>query len=239
MMEDSKNIDELCKKIEYNFNDKELLMTALSHPSICNFRNKKFKCMNYERLELLGDSVLSLCVLDLLLNYYQNLDEGEISRRKAYLVCTDTLSSIAKEIDIGEHIYMTKGEENMDGRNNNHILENVMEAIIGAIYFDGGLNSSKEFVKKHWLKLIENQVTLKKDPKSRLQEWAQKNKYNIPQYKTIGQTGLDSNPIFSIEVFISDKFPKIIREAKSKKEGEITCAVDLIEYIKDNIDKKI
>ena len=129
---DTENYEELYKKIYYKFKDKDLLKAALSHPSLCY--SKRNKCMNYERLELLGDSVLSLVVLDMLLTYYKDFDEGEIAKRKSYLVCTEALSKIGQSIDLGKYIYMTKGEEKLDGRNNPRIIENVMESIIGAIY---------------------------------------------------------------------------------------------------------
>lgn len=232
----TENYEELYEKIYYRFKNKDLLTAALSHPSLCY--SKKNKCINYERLELLGDSVLSLIVLDILLTYYKNFDEGEIAKRKSYLVCTDALSKIGKSIDLGKYIYMTKGEEKLDGRKNPRIIENVMESIIGAIYMDGGIESARIFIEKYWFDLIKQQKTIKKDPKTRLQEWLQKNKYNIPEYNTIEQGGTKGNPIFTIEAYV-EGLPKISDSAKTKKEAEIGCATKMIKYIKDNIDNKI
>ena len=133
---------------------------------------------------------------------------------------------------------MTKGEEKLDGRNNPRILENVMEAVIGAMYLDGGLNVVKTFVKEYWFDLIKKQQFIKKDPKSRLQEWSQKNKHGIPTYNVVNTSGSKSNPIFKMEIYLNG-FPKIEEEAKTKKEAEVKCARKMIKYIKNNIDKKI
>ena len=230
------NIEELNKVFEYSFKNEDLLISALSHPSLCY--SKQNKCNNYERLELLGDSVLSLVVLELLLNEYKDLDEGEISKRKSYLVCTEALSKIGQSIDLGKYIYMAKGEEKLNGRKNPKIIENVMEAVIGALYLDGGFDVVKNFIKKYWFHLIKEQKTIEKDPKSRLQEWAHKKKYNVPEYFVVGQSGSEANPIFEIEAKLSN-LPTFSAKATSKKEGEINSAKLLIDYIKGNIDNSI
>jgi ribonuclease III len=133
---------------------------------------------------------------------------------------------------------MTMGEEKLNGRNNPRIIENVMESIIGALYLDGGLDVVKNFIRKYWLDLIKEQKTIKKDPKTRLQEWAKKNKYSIPQYNLIGQSGPESNPVFEIQVKLAE-LPKFATQATSKKEGEINSAKALIDYIQENIDNTI
>jgi len=230
------NYTELYDKLYYTFKNEELLTKALSHPSLSYSKNNKN--VNYERLELLGDSVLSLIILEMLLVKYPDLNEGEIAKRKSNLVCTDALSKIGFEIDIGKYIYMTKGEENLNGRNNPKILENVIESIIAALYLDGGLDAAKNFIKIYWTELIDKQRDIKKDPKTRLQEWLQKNKYNIPIYNVIGQEGLESNPIFIIQVE-ADNLPKFEAKNTTKKGGEVDCAIQLIEYIRKNIDDLI
>ncbi|MDD2840169.1 MAG: ribonuclease III [Rickettsiales bacterium] len=227
---------DLYKIFDYSFKNEGLLTTALSHPSLCY--SKQNKCHSYERLELLGDSVLSLVILGLLLEEYKDFSEGEISKRKSYLVCTEALSKIGRNINLGEYIYMAKGEEKLNGRNNPKILENVMEAIIGALYLDGGLDVAKNFIKKYWMNLIKEQTVIEKDPKTRLQEWAQKNKYNVPQYSVVRQSGLESNPIFEIQVKLAE-LPAFSSKATNKKDGEITAAKILIDYIHENVDNKI
>lgn len=220
----------------HKFKNQDLLITALSHPSLCYSKQKK--CSNYERLELLGDAVLSLIILDLLLKKYPDSNEGELSKRKSYLVCTDALSSIGNKIGIGKYIIMTEGEEKLHGRESPKIIENVMESIIGALYLDGGLEIAKNFVEKNWIELINNQTEFVKDPKTRLQEWAQKHKYNIPEYIVLGQEGSEANPIFEIGAKVGD-LPIFSVKAENKKECQIKSAKLLINYIKNNIDSKI
>lgn len=230
------NYNELYEKICYSFKDRTLLTMALSHPSLCY--SKKYKCISYEKLELLGDSVLSLAVLDILIAAYPNFNEGELAKRKSNLVCTDALARVGREMGLGKYIYMTKGEEKMDGRNSSRVLENVIESIIGAIYVDGGLESVRPFIDRYWSEMVKEQEFIKKDPKTRLQEWLQKNKYSIPKYKTIGQSGPESNPNFEIQIFVKG-LPLFSKTAKNKKEAEVACAVDMIEYIRDNLDSGI
>ena len=187
---------------------------------------------------MLGDSVLSLVILDLLFKKYPDVDEGELSKRKSYLVCTEALSEIGSKINIGDFIFMTKGEEKLNGRENPKIIENVMESIIGALYLDGGLEVARRFIETNWDELIEEQKTVEKDPKTRLQEWAQKNKYKIPQYIFVKQEGPESNPIFEIKVKLGN-LPEFSAKATSKKECKIKSAKMLIDYIKNNVDSKI
>jgi len=134
---------------------------------------------------------------------------------------------------------MTKGEEQLGGRDNKHVLENVVEAILGAMYFDGGIEPTKKFVQKYWSQLISEQQSFQKDPKTRLQEWLQKHKRNLPSYKIVGQKGEKSNSIFVVEVFVDKTLPSIVTEASNKKDAEILAAKELISYIQKHVDKNI
>jgi len=174
----------------------------------------------------------------MLLDYYKDFNEGEIAKRKSYLVCTETLAKIGHNINLGKYIYMTKGEEKLHGRNNPRIIEDVIESIIGAIYQDGGIESARKFIKKYWFDLIKQQKVIKKDPKTRLQEWLQKHKYNIPEYNTINQGGTQEAPTFTVEIHVSG-FPKFLFTAKTKKRAEVACAIKMIKYIRMNIDNNI
>lgn len=233
---ENNNYNDLYKKLGYTFKNQEIIETALRHSSMCYSKHKK--CNNYERLELLGDSVLSLIILDMLLKAYEDLSEGEIAKRKSNLVCSETLSQIAKNIGLGEYIIMTKGEEKLNGRSNQHILEDIMESIIGGIYVDSGLEEARKFVEKHWTELVKEQKDIQKDPKSRLQEWLQKHQYVIPEYKLVKEEGDDSQPTFTMKILVDD-FPEFIEQGKTKKEAEKKLATKMIEYIKNNKDKKI
>lgn len=228
--------DELYKILGYKFKNEENIEKALRHSSMCYL--KKTKCNNYERLELLGDSVLSLIILDMLLDHYKDLNEGEIAKRKSNLVCSKTLSNIAKTIGLGKFIIMTKGEEKLNGRNNQHILEDIVESIIGGIYIDGGIEEARKFIKLYWTELIKQQKDIKKDTKSRLQEWLQQHKYNIPDYIMIKEEGTQDEPIFSMKIIV-DGLPEFTEKGKTKKETEKQLAGKMIEYIKNNKDKNI
>ena len=227
---------ELYKKLGYTFKNEEVIETALRHPSMCYSRNQK--CDNYERLELLGDSVLSLIILDMLLKYYKNLNEGEIAKRKSNLVCSETLSKIAKNMGLGEYIIMTKGEEKLNGRNNQHILEDIVESIIGGIYIEGGINEATKFVERYWTDLFKEQIDIEKFSKSSLQEWLQKQQYNITEYFLVKEEGSDSEPIFTMKILVNN-FPEFIETGKTKKETEKKLASKMIEYIKNNKDPNI
>ena len=234
MCHNIKNIDELSKQIGYNFLNKSLLIEALSHPSL-SFSEKK-KHFNYERLELLGDSVLSTIIIEFLLKIYPNFSEGQISKIKSNLVKTDTLSFIGKKINIDKYILMTKGEEKNNGRLNKKNIENVIEAIIGAIYIDSGIESAKKFIQTHWKDLIKTEKIFENDPKSSLQEWLQQHNYNLPKYTTIKEEIDKKNNIslFTIKLEVKN-FPTFINKANAKKKAEILDAIDMLNYIKTNI----
>jgi ribonuclease-3 len=227
--------EEIYNKIGYKFKNNIFLDVALTHPSITNFDKK---CENYQRLELLGDSVLSLVILDMLLFYFPSFNEGEIATRKAELVSNRTLVEIALELEFGKYIRMSKSEEKQNGRNNHKILEDIVESIIGAIYTDGGLDSARSFINKYWCDLIKKQTGNVKNPKSRLQEWSQKNGYQIPEYES--QELLNDGNIASHSVkILIDKMPIFDSIARTKKEGEVEAAKKMLEYIKNNMDENI
>lgn len=137
-----KNLEEFQGKIRYYFNDKELLIEALSHSS---YANEKRKGRNSnERLEFLGDSVLSIVVSQYLFEHFTHLPEGELTKIRASLVCEKSLYEFAKQIDLGEHILLGKGEENTGGRERVSILADAFEAVIAAVFLDGGLEAAKD-----------------------------------------------------------------------------------------------
>ena len=169
-----KNLEEFQGKIRYYFNDKELLIEALSHSS---YANEKRKGRNSnERLEFLGDSVLSIVVSQYLFEHFTHLPEGELTKIRASLVCEKSLYEFAKQIDLGEHILLGKGEENTGGRERVSILADAFEAVIAAVFLDGGLEAAK----RHILKFIPKDIDDRKpvsfsDHKTILQEIIQKN----------------------------------------------------------------
>ena len=152
-----KNLEEFQGKIRYYFNDKELLIEALSHSS---YANEKRKGRNSnERLEFLGDSVLSIVVSQYLFEHFTHLPEGELTKIRASLVCEKSLYEFAKQIDLGEHILLGKGEENTGGRERVSILADAFEAVIAAVFLDGGLEAAKRHILSLFLRILmtENQ----------------------------------------------------------------------------------
>ncbi|MDR3289768.1 MAG: ribonuclease III [Rickettsiales bacterium] len=221
-------MQKLCKKLKYAFKKEQLLEIALNHPSIHNMEKD---CKDYQRLEMLGDSVLSLIIVETLLERFQDMKEGDAHIRKVELVCGKTLSSIATKIGVGKYIKMSRSEENQNGRHNPKILEDVMESIIGAIYKDGGLIEARKFVLYFWKDLFGEDKILFKDPKTRLQEFLQKRHKQIPQYisEELINNGVDTSYRVLIKIA---KFPDFEVIAKTKKEGEVEVAEKVIEYIK-------
>lgn len=205
-------LQELEKKIEYKFLDPKLLEEALTHPSVKRLSKTKF-C--YQRLEFLGDKVLSLIVGDFLLTKYPDEVEGAISKRHANIVCKSSLFEIAKTIDLGRFIILTHNQVVDGGRSSESILENVLEALIGGIYKDGGLEKARAFVLKFFANpLLNTGKTPPQDPKSAFQEYFQKKYKRLPEYK------IEVLPSGMFEASLDFNQKEIKAEAKSIKEAE-------------------
>ena len=224
-----KNLEEFQVKIRYYFNDKELLIEALSHSS---YANEKRKGRNSnERLEFLGDSVLSIVVSQYLFEHFTHLPEGELTKIRASLVCEKSLYEFAKQIDLGEHILLGKGEENTGGRERVSILADAFEAVIAAVFLDGGLEAAR----RHILKFIPKDIDDRKpvsfsDHKTILQEIIQKNPEEKVEYKLVGQSGPDHNKAFKVQVRLNSN---VIGTGigRSKKEAEQMAAKEALELM--------
>ena len=206
--------------LQINFKDSAILQRALTHPSMGKTRP------NYERLEFLGDSVLGLIISAELFNRYPNEAEGELTKRLAGLICGETLVKVSQRLGLAEHILMSESESSSGGRENKANLENVMEAIIGAIYLDNGFEAAKEFVLREWESLIDKMVEPPKDAKSALQEWAQGRGLPLPDYVVVSQDGPSHAPYFEISVSVQG-FPAEIGNGNSKREAEQKAAAKL------------
>jgi ribonuclease-3 len=211
----------------YQFKSSRLLQEALTHPSVCVKNHSSF---SYERLELLGDAALSLVVLDLLMVKYPNEDEGSLAKRKAALVSGETLAKIAFMMNLGDRIEMTKSEEVLGGRESAHNLENVMEAIIGAIYLDSGIEVLKTIIQQIWQPFINEMRDPPTDPKSKLQEILQKDGKALPKYELIDASGPKHMLTFRVSLKVSG-FEDIIGEGKSKQQAEKAAAILLLEKL--------
>ncbi len=193
---------ELADVLGYRFKDKNLLLEALTHASAVSSDRA-----TYQRLEFLGDRVLGLVIADILFETYTDADEGELSRRLAALVRRETCADVARAIGIGAHIWLGEGEAQTGGRRKDAILGDVCEAIIGAIYLDGGLASSRDFIERAWADRMHEESPRLKDAKTSLQEWAHIQGRGQPVYRLLSRTGPDHAPQFTISVSVSDLDP--------------------------------
>ena len=211
MMQEFENL------IGYSFKDKTLLLKALSHSSFANEKHSP-KDSN-ERLEFLGDSVLGFITAEY---YYKNftLPEGELTRLRAATVCEKALYEFSKEIELSRFIFLGKGEDLTGGRNRASINSDAFEAVIAAIYLDGGMEEAKRFVLRFVEKHAKNQGSFK-DYKTKLQEVIQKNPEELLEYVLVDETGPDHNKTFTVEVHLnSNVIGKGIGKSKKNAEQE-------------------
>lgn len=216
------NISKFEDTINYTFKNKSYILEALTHSSYSN-ENKNYKFN--ERLEFLGDSVLSIVISDYLFKKEKNLPEGELTKLRANIVCEESLSEVAGQIHLGEYLLLGKGEEATGGRDRISILADALEAIIAAIYLDGGLEEASKFIFRFMEEIIENSIEGKifRDYKTYLQEVLQSKGEQHIWYKLIEEKGPDHNKRFVMEVGINDKVLGV-GEGKSKKDAEQVAA---------------
>jgi ribonuclease III len=211
--------------LEYQFQNISLLEEALSHPSLRG--SQTFLGKDYERLEFLGDSVISLIITDVLYHTFLNYDEGDLARMRSYLVSKEFMTKIAGIINIGECIIMSSSEEVSGGRDNANNLENVLESVIGAVYLDGGIEIARKVVIKFWQPYITKDIAFISDPKSMVQEILQERKLGLPQYEIYDKTGPAHAPIFTVIVKTSDSM-EAYGIGKSLKSAEKDAATKLM-----------
>ena len=199
----NKNLSELMDKINYQFKDINLLKNALTHSSYANEKTiKKYK--DNERLEFLGDAVLELTSSDYIYKNYSNMNEGQMTRLRASIVCEPTLAICARAIGIDNFIMLGKGEELTGGRKRDSIVSDACEAVIGAIYLDGGFANAKEFITRFVLNDLENKK-LFYDSKTILQEIVQRD-FNEPlSYELLAEEGPDHDKKFRMQAKIGEK----------------------------------
>ena len=222
------------KKINYIFRDKSLLRQAVTHSSFCN-EQKINKQKHYERLEFLGDAILELVSSEFLFHEYKDKPEGELTRMRASIVCEPTLAICARDINLDKFILLGNGEEITGGRSRDSIISDAMEALIGAIYLDGGFAIAKDFIKKYILNDIESKQ-LFYDSKTILQEMVQKNYKERVLYELVGESGPDHNKTFEVDVLLGEK---VIGHGigRTKRKAEQQAAYEAIIKI-NNSDKQ-
>ena len=195
-------LTELEQVIGYEFNEQRLLQQALTHSSFAN-EQKINKLKDYERLEFLGDAVLELVSSEFLFRENPQMPEGQLTKLRASMVCEPALAYCAKDIDLGSYILLGRGEEYTGGRYRSSITSDVMEAIIGAIFLDGGIENAKKHIYRFILSDLENKI-LFLDSKTILQEEIQKKKDAQLRYELIGESGPDHNKQFTVDAYLND-----------------------------------
>lgn len=193
-------------KININFNDKKLLKQVFVHRSYLN-ENPGLGLEHNERLEYLGDAVLELVVTEFLYHKFRDMAEGELTNIRAAMVNTNMLSVCARELAMNDYLLLSRGEAKDLGRARHYILANVFEALVGAIYLDGGYESTKDFISKNLFPKLDGIMKLRlfQDPKSLFQERAQESENITPTYKVLSDTGPDHNKTFTVGLFLEEK----------------------------------
>ena len=198
----SRNLKELEKKISYSFSDEGLLKHAMTHSSYVNEKRLKKTDCN-ERLEFLGDAVLELVSSEYLFFENPKMPEGELTKLRASMVCEKALAFCARDLDLGDFLLLGKGEDATGGRKRDSITSDALEALIGAIYLDGGFANAKEFILNHVLNDLEGK-RLFYDSKTILQEIVQAHFKETISYRLMGEEGPDHNKSFHVAVFIGE-----------------------------------
>jgi ribonuclease-3 len=229
-MRHNTDIRKLQDEIGYHFNDEALLKNALTHSSYANELKIKKKCDN-ERLEFLGDAVLELISSEFLYREHQDVNEGRLTTLRASIVCEPTLAYCARDIHLPEYIMLGKGEDATGGRERDSITSDAFEAVIGAIYLDGGFASAKDFILAHVLNDLDNKK-LFYDSKTTLQEMLQ-SKNAAPEYRIVGETGPEHMKNFEAEVWFNGELLGS-GSGHNKKTAEQKAAYNAILKIKNN-----
>lgn len=216
---------ELQKKIGHVFADEELLISAITHSS---FKNEKQSVKDYERLEFLGDAVLELTVSEFLYKDNPDMREGDMTKMRASLVCEPTLAYCAQELSLGEYILLGKGEEKTGGRGRESIISDVFEALIGALYLDGGFETAQGFIQRYVLTDYRNKIEFR-DSKTTLQEFIQDKGFQM-EYILADESGPDHHKRYTVHVSVNGKIAGR-GTGSSKKRAEQNAAYEALKTL--------
>lgn len=216
-------IEEVEKNLGYHFHNPQLLKQALTHSSVTSHIGS-----NYERLEFLGDRVLGVAMASALFNAFPHEPEGSLSPRHTRLVCKETVSAVARSLHLDRYIHAATP----DIKENENVLCDVCEAVIGAIFIDAGCLRALEFVDMHWKNLLHKDLTPPKDPKTKLQEIAHAHGHSTPIYEQISRSGSEHEPTFVMCVKIDD-LPPQSGEGHNKKLAEQMAASKMIALLEN------
>ena len=232
-MEPGPSLAALARQLGHEFADPTLLAEALTHPSETRLEGRRR--VNYERLEFLGDRVLGLAVADLLLRGFPDEDEGKLARRFAALVRQDALVQVAAALGLGAHVRAARGESEDAQRAQAGSLADACEAVIGALFLDGGWPVARQFVERHWTPLMTAEHRPPKDAKTALQEWAQGRGLGLPHYEVVASVGPDHSPSFSVRVRVEGApAGAATATAGSKRSAERAAAEALLATIEEH-----
>jgi len=221
----AKDRSALEERIGYRFKDNALLDCALTH--ISALKGARNRAGSYQRLEFLGDHVLGLVISDVLFRAFPKADEGELSRRLADLVRKETCAEIAVTIELGAAIRLGSSEANAGGRKRPAILADVCEALIGAVYLDGGYPAAEGLIERLWQVRMQAKAQPQRDPKTVLQEWAQARGLPTPAYREVARTGPDHSPEFRVAVQLPN-FASAEGSGRSKRAAEQAAAAAML-----------
>ena len=218
-------------KLGYTFTNHALLENALTHSSCAN--ESQGKLQSNERLEFLGDSILGMVVADHLYRNHPDLPEGELTRARAALVCEESLVEVAQELNLGEYLRLGKGEEAGGGRNRPSIRADAVEAVLAAVYLDGGIGSARKIIQKYILSREVAGLTKPRDYKTALQELVQRESGKILCYRLTRESGPDHDKRFFVEVDLNGRTVGA-GSGRSKKEAEQMAAKAAIALLTGN-----
>lgn len=224
------SVELLEERIGYRFQNIALLKQAITHSSFTN-EQKINKLKDYERLEFLGDAVLELVSSEFLFHENEKVQEGDLTKMRASMVCEPSLAFCARDLELGEFLLLGKGEENTGGRKRDSITSDAMEAVIGAIYLDGGMEEAKKFIYRFVLSDLENKQ-LFYDSKTNLQEWIQGKLKKEFHYELLEETGPEHDKTFRVEVVMENE---VIGkgEGRTKKAAEQQAAYEALLLLRE------
>lgn len=219
------NIEELQERIGHRFERTNLLKEALTHSSVVGAQSNRERLADYNRLEFLGDRVLGLVISEILLTRYSNEEVGQIALRYNALVKRETCADVARDLKLGPCIKLAKSERLSGGQDKSGILADACEALIGAVYLDGGLKAARSLVNMGWTDKLDSQILAKKDSKTKLQEWSHRMMLNPPEYTTTNVADPSNQSMFVVKVMIagigSAKGSGITKRAAEQQAAEL------------------
>ncbi len=225
----------LIAELGYEFRQPDLLAEALTHQSATEGEGRGRR--NLERLEFLGDRVLGLVVARLLMEEFPDEKVGQLARRHAALVRAEALARVARQLDLGEHIVLSRGEREQDGGENPGTLADCCEAVVAAVFLDGGLEAAGNLIRRYWLPMLREDASPPQDAKTGLQEWAQARALPLPSYTVVRREGAAHAPVFEVECAV-EGLPPVRAEGRSRRAAEQSAAGRMVDRIEAGIESR-